>query len=55
MKEYVGIYIKTEKTLQQDGFGKQNEIILHITTIHKYHLFVFCLYLSCLYLYRVVM
>ena len=27
----------------------------HITTVHKYHFFVFCLYLSCLYLCRVVM
>ena len=28
MKEYVGIYIKTEKAQEQDGFGKKNEIPL---------------------------
>ena len=28
MKEYVGIYIKTEKPQEQDGFSKQNEIPL---------------------------
>ena len=28
MKEYVGMYIKTEKAQEQDGFGKQNEIPL---------------------------
>ena len=38
MKEYVGIYIKTEKA--------------HLTTVHKYCLFVFASYI---YLCRVVM
>ena len=28
MKEYVGIYIKTEKAQEQDGFGNKNEIPL---------------------------
>ena len=55
MKEYVGIYIKTKKAHEQDGFGNKMKYHFHITTVHKYHFFVFCLYLSCLYLCRVVM
>ena len=57
MKEYVGIYIKTEKAQEQDGFviGNKMKYHFHITTVHKYHFFVFCLYLSCLYLCRVVL
>ena len=37
MKEYVGIYIKTEKkTQEQDGFGKKMKYHFHITNLHKY-------------------
>ena len=36
MKEYVGIYIKTEKAQEQDGFGNKMKYHFHITTIHKY-------------------
>ena len=50
MKEYVGIYIKTEKAQERDGFGNKMKYHFHITTIHKYHFFVFCLYSSCVYL-----
>ena len=50
MKEYVGIYIKTEKAQEQDGFSNKMKYHFHITTVHKYHFFVFCLYSSCVYL-----
>ena len=50
MKEYVGIYIKTEKAQEQDGFGNKMKYHFHITTVHKYRFFVFCLYSSCVYL-----
>ena len=53
MKEYVGI--KTEKAQEQDCFGNKMKYHFHITTVHKYHFLVFCLYSSCLYLCRVVM
>ena len=43
MKEYVGI--KTEKAQEQDCFGNKMKYHFHITTVHKYHFFVFCLYL----------
>ena len=36
MKEYVGIYIKTEKAQEQDGFGNKMKYHFHITTLHKY-------------------
>ena len=42
MKEYVGIYIKTEKPQEQDGFGNKIKYHFHIkhhfhiTTLHKY-------------------
>ena len=42
MKEYVGIYIKTEKAQEQDGFGNKIKYHFHIkhhfhiTTLHKY-------------------
>ena len=36
MIEYVGIYIKTEKAQEQDGFGKEMKYHFHITTLHKY-------------------
>ena len=49
MKEYVGIYIKTEKAQEQDGFGNKMKYHFHITTVHKYSFFVFCLYSSCVY------
>ena len=49
MKEYVGIHIKTEKAQEQDYIGSKMKYHFHITTIHKYHFFVFCLYLSCVY------
>ena len=55
MKEYVGIYIKTKKAQEQDGFGNKMKYHFHITTLHKYRFFVFCLYSSCVYLCRVVM
>ena len=31
MKEYVGIYIKTEKAQEQDGFGNEMKYHFHIT------------------------
>ena len=37
MKEYVGIYIKTEKAQEQDGFGNKMKYHFHIT-LHKYSL-----------------
>ena len=37
MKKYVGIYIKTEKAQEQDGFGNKMKYHFHITTVHKYH------------------
>ena len=46
--------VKTEKAQEQDGFGNKMKYHFHIITIHKYHLFVFCLS-SCAYLCRVVM
>ena len=55
MKEYVGIYIKTEKAQEQDGFGNKMKYHFHITTVHKYRFFVFCLYSSCVYLCRFFM
>ena len=36
MKENVGIYIKTEKAQEQDGFGNKMKYHFHITTLHKY-------------------
>ena len=36
MKEYVGIYIKTEKAQEQDDFGNKMKYHFHITTLHKY-------------------
>ena len=36
MKEYVGIYIKTEKAQEQDGFGNKMKYHFHIITLHKY-------------------
>ena len=38
MEEYVGIYIKTEKAQEQDGFGNKMKYMyhFHITTLHKY-------------------
>ena len=33
MKEYVGIYIKTEKAQEQDGFGNKMKYHFHITTV----------------------
>ena len=36
MKEYVGIYIKTEKAQGQDGFGNKMKYHFHITTLRKY-------------------
>ena len=32
MKEYVGIYTKTEKAQEQDGFGNKIKYHFHITT-----------------------
>ena len=55
MKEYVGIYIKTEKAQEQAGFGNKMKYHFHITTVHKYCFFVFCFYSSYIYLCRVVM
>ena len=55
MKEYVGIYIKTEKAQEQDGFGNKVKYHFQITTVHKYRLFAFCLYSIHIYLCRVVM
>ena len=31
MKEYVGIYIKTKKAQEQDGFGNKLKYHLHVT------------------------
>ena len=36
IKEYVGIYIKTEKAQEQDGFGNKMKYHFHTTTLHKY-------------------
>ena len=36
MKEYVGIYIKTEKAQEQDGFGNKMKYHFHITTVHTH-------------------
>ena len=36
MKEYVGIYIKTEKAREQDGFGNKMKYHFHIKNLHKY-------------------
>ena len=36
MKVYVGIYIKTEKAQELDGFGNKMKYHFHITTVHKY-------------------
>ena len=46
MKEYVGIYIKTEKAQEQDGFGNKMKYHFHITTVHKYRFFVFAFTLA---------
>ena len=35
MKEYVEIYIKTEKAQEQDGFGNKMKYHFHITTMHN--------------------
>ena len=43
MKEYVEIYIKTEKAQEQDGFGNKMKYHFHITTVHKYRFFAFTL------------
>ena len=37
MKEYVGIYIKTEKAQEQDGFGNKMKYHFHITTYISIH------------------
>ena len=55
MKEDVYRDVKTEKAQEQDGFGNKMKYHFHISTVHKYHFFVFCLYYSCVYLSRVVM
>ena len=39
MKEYVGIYIKTEKAQEQDDFGNKMKYHFHIRTVHKYFTF----------------
>ena len=49
MKAYVGVYIKTEKAQEQDGFGNKMKYHFHITTVHKYSFFVFSLYSSYVY------
>ena len=36
MKEYVGIYIKTEKAQEQDGFGNKMKYPFHKTTVYEY-------------------
>ena len=33
MKEYVGIYVKTEKAQEQDGFGNKMKYHFHITIV----------------------
>ena len=55
MIEHVGIYIKTKEAWEKDGFGKKMKYHFHITTVHKYRFFVYCLYSSYIYLCRVVM
>ena len=52
MQEYLS---KPKKAQEQDGFGNKTNYHFHITTIHKYRFFVFCLYSSYIYLCRVVM
>ena len=48
MKQYVGIYIKTEKAQEQDayGFGNKMKYHFHITTIHKYRFLCFAFTLA---------
>ena len=36
MKEYVGIYFKTKKAKEQDGFGNTMKHHFHIATLPKY-------------------
>ena len=36
------IYIKKEKAQEQDCFGNNMKYHFNITTVHKYHFFVFC-------------
>ena len=57
MIEYVGMYIKTEKAQEQDGFGNKIKYEFHITTVPKYHFFVFYIYsnYNIIYLCRVIM
>ena len=38
MKEYVGVYIKTEKAQEQDGFGNKMKYHFHITYISIHNL-----------------
>ena len=37
------LYLKTEKAQEQDGLGNKLKYHFHITTVHKYRFFVFCL------------
>ena len=55
MIEYVGMYIKTEKAQEQDGFGNKIKYEFHITTVPKYRFFVFYIYSNYIYLCRVIM
>ena len=43
MKEYVGIYIKTEKAQEQDGFGNKIKYHFHI----KHHFYITTIYIKC--------
>ena len=42
----------SKKAQEQDGFGNKMKCHFHITIVHKYRFFVFCLYSSCVYLYN---
>ena len=49
------IYHNRKKAQEQDDFGNKMKYHFHITTVHKYHFFVFYLYSNYIYLCRVVM
>ena len=66
MKEYVGIYIKTKKAQEQDGFGSKIKYHFHIATLHNYiwlyrvkakrkdAIFMYCCYVEMVFNVEVV-
>ena len=47
MKDYVGIYIKTEKAQEQDGFG--NKIKYHFQAKHKEAILMYSCYVEVVF------